>query len=72
MGDGIMEMEFRFCTVCRRLHKPDQPCPLRVANAYTMQPQALEMLTNADKEWMKQHPDFSVLGVLEDTIADLM
>lgn len=60
------------CKVCHRNHEADQPCPLRVANAYTMQPQALEDLTEADKEWMKQHPGFSVLDVLEDAIADLM
>jgi len=60
------------CEVCHRLHDLDMPCPLRVANAYTMQPQALEKLTEADKEWMKNNPNFSVLDVLEEELADRM
>ena len=60
------------CNVCHRIHNPDMPCPLRIANAYTMQPRALEELTEPDKEWMKQHPNFSVLDVLEDEIAYMM
>jgi len=67
MEKGISE-----CKVCHRLHEPEQPCPLRVANAYTMQPQALEKLTEADKVWMKEHSDFSVLDTIEDAIADAM
>jgi len=60
------------CKVCNRLHKEDAACPLRIANAYTMQPQALENLTDADIAWMREHKDFSVLDVLEDDIADKM
>lgn len=60
------------CGVCHRLHEPGQPCPLRVANAYTMQPQALEELTEADKKWMASNPNFSILDTLEDAIADMM
>jgi len=60
------------CKVCHRLHELDQPCPLRIANAYTMQPQALEKLTEQDKKWMREHPNFSVLDILEDEIANLM
>ncbi len=63
------EME---CDVCHRNHTPEQPCPLRVANAYLMQPQALEKLTEADKNWMAANPSFSVLDTLEDAIADEM
>ncbi len=60
------------CPVCLRLHDLDMPCPLRVANAYTMQVQALEKLTEADRGWMAKHPDFSVLNVLEEELADRM
>lgn len=60
------------CNVCQRLHEPDQPCPLRIANAYTMQPLALEKLTDADKEWMKQHPDFSVIDAVVGAIIEWM
>lgn len=60
------------CKVCRRNHNDNQPCPLRVTNAYTMQPKALELLTDADKKWMAEHPEFDVLDTLEDAIADIM
>ncbi len=60
------------CNICNRLHDLDKPCPRRVANAYTMQPQALEELTDADKKWMAEHSSFSVLDELEDIIADEM
>lgn len=59
------------CKICCRNHEESQPCPLRVANAYTMQPQALEQLTEADKKWMADNP-ISVLDILEDWIADEM
>jgi len=59
------------CNVCHRLHEPDQPCPLRIAGAYTMLPQA-QMLTEPDKAWIRAHPDFNVLDTVEDTIADMM
>lgn len=58
-------------SVCNRLHEQHQPCPLRIAHAYTMQPQALEKLTEADRRWMEKHKDFSVLDVVEDAIADI-
>ena len=64
--------EIPTCNVCCRNHKPDQPCPLRIANAYMMQPQALESLTNADKAWMAEHKDFSVLDLVEGSIASIM
>ncbi len=60
------------CPVCHRLHNLDMPCPLRVANAYTMQPKALEQLTEADTKWMVDHPDFSVLVTVEDALSDMM
>ncbi len=60
------------CRVCNRLHNIAKPCPLRIANAYMMQPQAPEKLTEADKKWMADHSDFSVLDVVEDTLADIM
>ena len=59
------------CRVCHRSHREDQPCPLRVANAYMMQPQALEKLTEADKKWMASNST-SVLDILEDELADQM
>ena len=59
------------CKVCNRNHKASQPCPLRVANALTMQPQALERLTDVDKKWMALHP-VSVLAILEDELANRM
>ncbi len=58
------------CNICHKLHDENMACPLRIANAYTMQPQALEKLTNADKEWMAEHPDFSVLDAIEDAITN--
>ncbi len=61
--------EIPTCNVCQRLHRPDQPCPLRIANAYMMQPQALERLTDADKTWMAEHKDFSILDLVEGSIA---
>lgn len=60
------------CNVCHRNHEPGQPCPLRVANAYMMQPQALEKLTEADRKWMAENKNFSVLDTIEDAIADMM
>ncbi len=60
------------CKVCDRQHGVDQPCPRRLANAMTMQAQALERLTKADMDWVNQHPNFSVLDTVEDAIADLM
>ncbi len=60
------------CKVCHRNHEEDQPCPLRVANAYMMQYHALELLTDADKEWIARNPKFSVLDTLEDELADMM
>ncbi len=60
------------CKVCNRLHELNQPCPRRLANAMTMQAQALEKLTEVDMEWAKRHPNFSVLDTVEDAIADLM
>ena len=60
------------CKVCHRLHKPDQPCPLRIANAYTMQMRALQELTEADTKWMREHSNFSVLDVVEDAIVEAM
>lgn len=59
------------CEVCHRLHGSGQPCPLRIANAYMMQCQALEKLTEADKKWMAENNTFSVLDTLEDAIADM-
>jgi len=67
-----MEKGMPECKVCHRLHDPEQPCPLRIANAFTMQVQALERLTEADKKWMKEHPDFSVLDTVEDALADAL
>ena len=58
------------CKVCNRLHKVNQPCPLRIANAYMMQPQALERLTEVDKEWMAGNPTLSVLDILEEELAN--
>ncbi len=72
MGGKELEMEKGICKVCHRLHEPIQPGPLRIANAYTMQPQALESLTDGDRDWMKEHPNFSALDILEDALADLM
>lgn len=59
------------CSVCNRLHGKEQSCPQRVANAYMMQPQALEQLTEDDKKWMASNP-ISVLDVLEEELADRM
>jgi len=59
------------CKVCCRLHKEDQPCPQRVANAYTMQPQALEKLTEVDKKWMASN-QVSILDILEEELANRM
>ena len=59
------------CKVCHRDHEESQPCPLRVANAYTMQPQALEKLTEADKKWMASNT-ISVLDILEGELANRM
>ena len=61
------------CKVCDRLHSEDMMCPRRIANAYTMQggTQAIAALTMPDVTWMKTHPDFHVLDVVEDAIADL-
>jgi len=59
------------CEVCSRLHAHNQPCPLRIARAYTMQPQALENTTEPDKRWMASHPDFSVVDTVEEAVADL-
>ncbi len=60
------------CSICHRSHGPEQSCPLRIASAYTMQAQALERLTEADKKWMADNPTFSVLDTVEDVIADMM
>ena len=62
------------CEICNRLHEPDQPCPLRIANVYTMRLQAFEKLTEPDKAWIKAHPGLlrSILDTVEDTIADMM
>jgi len=60
------------CKVCCRNHELGQPCPLRVANAYMMLPQALEKLTEADKKWMAENKNFSVLDTIEETIANMM
>lgn len=60
------------CKVCNRIHDPDMPCPQRIANAYTMQVMALEKLTEADKKWMADHRNFSVLDTIEDAVADMM
>ncbi len=60
------------CDVCHRDHEPGQPCSQRVANAYTMQPQALEKLTEADRKWMAENKNFRVLDTLEYAIADMM
>lgn len=67
-----MAMPMTECHVCHRMHTSDQPCPLRIANAYTMQQKALEKLTDADKKWMAEHPDFSVLDTVEDAILESM
>lgn len=56
------------CKVCHRSHEDSEPCPLRIANAYMMLPQALERLTEADKKWMASN-QVSVLDILEDVIA---
>ncbi len=60
------------CNMCHRLHEFNAHCPLRIADAYTMQPGALERLTSADRKWIWTHPTFSVLDTLEDAIAELM
>ena len=60
------------CNICSRLHRPEQPCPLRIANAYIMQVGAMGKLTEADKNWMQEHPNFSVLDVIEDAVPELM
>lgn len=59
------------CKVCHRNHEDNQPCPLRVANTYMIQYQALEKLTEADKKWMAVN-SVSVLDILEDELADRM
>jgi len=59
------------CDICQRIHGENDPCPMRIANAYTMQPQALEQLSGADKKWIASHPTFSVLRVLEEEVADI-
>ena len=65
-------MDDEYCKVCQRLHEPDQPCPLRIANALMfMQPQALGELTKADLEWMTAHTDFNARNILEEAIANL-
>jgi len=61
----------RFCPVCNRLHKKNQPCPQRIACAYIMKPGATEALTEADKLWMA-HNKFSALEVLEEELANRM
>ena len=61
------------CKVCNRMHELNQPCPRRIANAYMMQPQALEQLTAVDKEWMTVYGgNFSVLDIVEDAIANMI
>jgi len=60
------------CKVCHRDHEEYQPCSQRIANAYMMQPRALELLTEADKKWMAENPAFSVLDVLEEELANRM
>lgn len=65
------ELNDHECSICHRLHEVDDPCPLRIANALTMRPRALEQLTASDMRWIKNNPDFSVLDTLEDAITDL-
>lgn len=69
MNREVKAME---CNICRRLHSPSQACPLRLASAYMMLPQALERLTVQDKRWMALHPEFSVLDTIENAIADIL
>lgn len=70
MEQKILPKELPTCSECHRLHAPDQPCPLRIANAYTMQVRALDVLTYADKCWIHSHVNFSVLGVVEQAIVE--
>ncbi len=60
------------CPVCARMHNTNEPCPQRIANAYTMQREALQKLTWADRVWMAEHPTFSVTDVVEDAVLALM
>ena len=62
---------YPICNECKRLHLPEEPCSQRVANALMMQPQALEHLTKADKDWMSTH-EFSILELVESTVAEMM
>lgn len=59
------------CEVCSRFHESDKPCSQRIANAHMMRPQALEQLTDADKEWMTDNP-IDVSDILEEELAERM
>jgi hypothetical protein len=37
-----------------------------------MQVKALEQITPADMQWVKAHPNFSVLDTVEDKIAEML
>ena len=59
------------CQVCHRLHGVDEPCPMRIARAETMQLGGLEGITEADREWLRTH-NISVIDMVEEDIADMM
>lgn len=59
------------CEHCHRLHRINSPCPMRVAEAILAYPQALEQLTEADKNWMLANK-VNVLEILEDNLSGRM
>ncbi len=64
------------CPDCKRGHSEDMPCPLRVARyvtgAYSKQMDQMSKLSIADRKWIVDNPAFSVIDLVEGSLATLM
>ena len=69
----VMETHGNSCHVCNRFHDDNQPCPMRIAKAYTEATENnLDLLTPEDRQWMGKHKDFNCTLELEEIIAHMM
>lgn len=61
------------CDICKRLHRVNDPCPMRIARAVvTKGTQELEVLTEADRKWLSTNKFVDVLDIMEENIANRM
>jgi hypothetical protein len=58
------------CIDCNREHESLTPCPRRIANALLGQPGGVLCMLPSDHDWIIEHPDFKVLEVIEEELAD--